>query len=143
MTSTRSAAAPGLHISRADLEHLIEEAIAALDLLDGDVDLEDNGDLEPSLGHYMCGIVDGEEECEDEGAQCDDEGHGDVADREYTLGAPEAGFGPNRGWAESQSGSVDDGDADDSAFEANQDLPHSASFELSSSRRPFRMASCS
>lgn len=46
MTSPRSAAATGLPISRTYLEALIEQAIAALDLLDGDVDLEDNGDTE-------------------------------------------------------------------------------------------------
>lgn len=36
--------------ARRRLEAKIEELIALLDLLDGDPDLEDNGDLEPSLG---------------------------------------------------------------------------------------------
>jgi hypothetical protein len=45
------------------LEGEIERLIAALDLLSGDPDLEDAHDSEPS--------------CEDEGAQCDDEGQYD------------------------------------------------------------------
>lgn len=36
--------------ARHRLEAKIEEMIALLDLLDGDPDLEENGDLEPSLG---------------------------------------------------------------------------------------------
>lgn len=35
---------------REELETRIEEMIALLDILDGDCDLEDNGDAEPSLG---------------------------------------------------------------------------------------------
>lgn len=35
---------------RSELERHIEELIALLDLLDDDADLEDEGDLEPSLG---------------------------------------------------------------------------------------------
>ncbi len=45
---------------RPVLESEIERLIAALDLIDNDPDFEDGGDLE--------------EVCEDEGAQCDDEG---------------------------------------------------------------------
>lgn len=37
-------------LTRKRLEAKIEELIEMLDLLDGDPDLEDNGDLEPSLG---------------------------------------------------------------------------------------------
>lgn len=46
--------------SRALLEAAIEKAIALLDEVDGDVDLEDSFDRE------VC--------CEDEGGQCEDEG---------------------------------------------------------------------
>lgn len=35
---------------RAELERRIEEMIALLDLMDGDPDLEDSGDDEPSIG---------------------------------------------------------------------------------------------
>lgn len=35
---------------RERLEAIIENAIDLLDMLDGDCDLEHNGDLEPSLG---------------------------------------------------------------------------------------------
>lgn len=45
---------------RAEAEAAIEQLLTILDDIDGDVDLEDGGDLEPA--------------CEDEGAQCDDEG---------------------------------------------------------------------
>lgn len=48
---------------RRELEELIEQAIAALDAFDGDPDLED--------------------QCEDEGAQC--EGEGEDSDREPDL----------------------------------------------------------
>ncbi|WP_221155323.1 hypothetical protein [Rhizobium lentis] len=37
-------------LRREIVEACIEELIALLDLLDGDPDLEDNGDLEPSIG---------------------------------------------------------------------------------------------
>ncbi len=47
-------ALPVSHFSRVDLENWIEAAVSYLDFLDGDPDLE--------------------ETCEDEGAQCDDEG---------------------------------------------------------------------
>lgn len=67
---------------RALLEAAIERAIETLDALDGDPDLE------PSLSstnvgcgvsfsqlHWFRGCTDDREhECEDEGAQCDDEG---------------------------------------------------------------------
>ena len=79
------------------LEDLRQAFLARLDALHGDCDLEDPGDLEPameeledgadgepSLGapegaqtysRQRCGTQDGrEEDCEDEGAQCDDEG---------------------------------------------------------------------
>lgn len=39
-----------LQIRRAELEARIEELVALLDLIDGDENLEDNGDLEPSFG---------------------------------------------------------------------------------------------
>lgn len=42
--------APAPLTTRARLEAAVEAAIAALDALDGDPDLEDFGDREPSLG---------------------------------------------------------------------------------------------
>jgi hypothetical protein len=71
---------------RVKLERAVERLLAKLDALDGDADLEDTGDAEPSLGaperlgryaqdHWAAsGTDDREEVCEDEGAQCDDEG---------------------------------------------------------------------
>lgn len=45
-----------IEITRARLEAKIEELIALLDMVDGDCDLEDNNDAEPSLGtHGMAG----------------------------------------------------------------------------------------
>ena len=41
---------PELLQTRQRLEGKIEELIGLLDFLDGDCDLEENGDLEPSLG---------------------------------------------------------------------------------------------
>lgn len=38
------------HTTRARLEAKIEELVSLLDLIDGDPDLEDTGDDEPSLG---------------------------------------------------------------------------------------------
>lgn len=43
---------PLLPENRTDLEALIEAAIARLDLMDPDTDLEDAGDDEPWLGAY-------------------------------------------------------------------------------------------
>jgi hypothetical protein len=64
------------------------ERITALDMMEVDPDFEENGDDEPWLGWAANGPredptggdgrelddTDAEEECEDEGAQCDDEG---------------------------------------------------------------------
>lgn len=75
------------------LEAIAEAAIEALDQIDGDADLEDGGDYEdedggdadgderePSLGwitterwHLVGGVLDLEEECEDEGHDSDTE----------------------------------------------------------------------
>ncbi len=41
-----------LEITRARLEAKIEELVALLDLLDGDENLEDGGDEEPSIGSH-------------------------------------------------------------------------------------------
>ncbi|MFN3506235.1 MAG: hypothetical protein ACK4ZU_02080 [Allorhizobium sp.] len=51
---------------RKRLEAKIEELIEMLDLLDGDPDLEDNGDMEPSIGStpYL-GEYDLEWDCSD------------------------------------------------------------------------------
>lgn len=45
-----------VQLTRSRLEAKIEELIELLDLLDGDPDLEDNGDMEPSIGSvpYLC-----------------------------------------------------------------------------------------
>lgn len=48
---------------RTELEARIEEMIALLDLLDGDPDLEDGGDYEPSLGVPGCRVK-GKFECD-------------------------------------------------------------------------------
>jgi hypothetical protein len=45
----RTLAAPTAHL-RATLEQAAERIIALLDAIDGDPDIEDSGDLEPSLG---------------------------------------------------------------------------------------------
>jgi hypothetical protein len=64
---------------REAIEAEIERLIAFLDLLDPDTDLEDNGDVEPSLG-------------------CRDDLEGDTADDEPWLGAPEPSMpAPYRG----------------------------------------------
>ncbi|WP_288427139.1 hypothetical protein [uncultured Agrobacterium sp.] len=39
-----------IELTRARLEARIEDLIALLDLVDGDCDLEEGGDLEPSIG---------------------------------------------------------------------------------------------
>ena len=56
----------------ADLENAVERAIAFLDALDGD------SDLEPSLGVYWAEgrwqTDDCEDQCEGEGEACEDEG---------------------------------------------------------------------
>ncbi len=68
--------------ARHRLEAKIEELIALLDLLDGDPDLEDNADAEPSLGSTAKCI--GNECVEDlELDDCDDEAGGD---EEPTMG---------------------------------------------------------
>ncbi len=61
---------------RAELETRIEELIALLDVIDGDCDLEDNGDMEPSLG--------GPSLYGRNGFECDLEG--DTSDDELSLG---------------------------------------------------------
>ncbi len=61
---------------RAEVEARIEELISLLDLLDGDCDLEENGDAEPSLGqsgYYLNGKLEYDLE-------------GDKSDDEFTLG---------------------------------------------------------
>lgn len=44
-----------VHAHRRTIEDAIEALIALLDLMDGDPDLEENGDLEPSLAHTVHG----------------------------------------------------------------------------------------
>lgn len=57
---------PAVVEKRAMLEAMIERAIDLLDQIDGDADLELEPDLEESFNREVS--------CEDEGAQCDDEG---------------------------------------------------------------------
>jgi hypothetical protein len=69
-------------LRRTALEALIEELIALLDLADGNPDLEDNADDEPSLGNAA--RCSGNECVEDlELDDCDDE---DGGDEEPTMG---------------------------------------------------------
>jgi hypothetical protein len=73
------------------LNEVLDQSLAlitALDMMEVDPDFEENGDDEPWLGWAANGPredptggdgrelddTDAEEECEDEGAQCDDEG---------------------------------------------------------------------
>ncbi|WP_206120828.1 hypothetical protein [Rhizobium laguerreae] len=74
-------------LRRAALETYIEELISLLDYLDDDADLEDNGDLEPSLGSSPQVI--GNEIAHDlELDDCDDEEGGDD---EPSMGWPNTG----------------------------------------------------
>jgi len=69
-------------LRREALEAYIENLIALLDLLDGDADLEDNGDFEPSIGSTPQCI--GNERFDDlEMDAADDE---DGGDDEHSLG---------------------------------------------------------
>lgn len=77
---------------RLTLATTIERLINLLDDLAPDTDLEDGGDAEPWLGWTDIGPQalakgvdhdDREEECEDEGAQCDDEGEIDSGVADY------------------------------------------------------------
>jgi hypothetical protein len=65
-----------LELRRSELETRIEELIALLDTLDGDPDLEDNGDAEPSIGNTP--------HCSVNGIEHDLEL--DLSDYEYSLG---------------------------------------------------------
>jgi hypothetical protein len=69
---------------RAELEARIEEMIGLLDVFDGDPDLEDNGDDEPSLGQSACS-ANGKPEYDLEG---------DTSDDEYSLGWRNPQLGP-------------------------------------------------
>ncbi|TAW32046.1 hypothetical protein ELH93_22155 [Rhizobium leguminosarum] len=69
-------------LRRETIEAYVEQLIALLDLLDGDSDLEDNGDFEPSIGSTPQCI--GNERCDDlELDSADDE---DGGDEEPTMG---------------------------------------------------------
>lgn len=63
-------------LRREIVEAYIEELIALLDILDGDPDLEENGDLEPSIGSTPLFV----------GDQCLYDLEIDDADAENTLG---------------------------------------------------------
>jgi hypothetical protein len=81
-----------IEITRSRLEAKIEELVALLDLVDGDCDLEDNNDAEPSLGtHGMCGR---------NGIEYDLEW--DTSDSEHSMGWSNPRFGDNTlptGWS--------------------------------------------
>lgn len=81
-----------LEITRARLEAKIEELVALLDLVDGDCDLEDNNDAEPSLGtHGMLGRDGIEDDLE-----------WDTADSEHSMGWSNPRFGESplpAGWS--------------------------------------------
>ena len=91
------------NFSRPILEAEIERLIGLLDTMDEDPDLEPEGNDEPSLGaterqsgswkglSAMCD--DREEDSEDEGAQCEDEGN-DSGDREPELSGFNCAWGP-------------------------------------------------
>lgn len=82
-----------LEITRARLEAKIEELVALLDLVDGDCDLEDNGDDEPSLGATGRLGPDGvEDDLED-----------DTSDSEHSMGWANPRFGEHtmpKGWSQ-------------------------------------------
>ena len=106
---------------RSSLCRLIDKLVTALDDIDGDPDVEDGADDEPSLsftGHLNQdaairgepmglaaerGEFDLEQACEDEGAQCDDEGcedenreaslSGSLGTYTHAVGPGETGFG--------------------------------------------------
>lgn len=65
--------------TRARLEAKIEELIALLDFVDGDCDLEDNGDLEPSIGGTYF-VIGNRAECDLEWDTADAEPSGDELD---------------------------------------------------------------
>ena len=82
-----------LEITRARLEAKIEELVALLDLVDGDCDLEDNGDDEPSLGTRGSGGPEGVEDDLEE----------DTSDSEHSMGWANPSFGKSplpAGWIE-------------------------------------------
>ncbi|NTG12672.1 hypothetical protein G6L05_02780 [Agrobacterium rhizogenes] len=87
----RSSSPAVLQHRRAELEARIEEMIGLLDILDGDPDLEDNGDDEPSIGQSACS-ANGKLEYDLEG---------DTSDDEHTLGWRNPNIGqyePPEGW---------------------------------------------
>ncbi|WP_174067122.1 hypothetical protein [Agrobacterium tumefaciens] len=81
-----------VEITRARLEAKIEELVALLDLVDGDCDLEGNGDDEPSLGTGGRLGRDGvEDDLED-----------DTSDSEHSMGWANPRFGESplpAGWS--------------------------------------------
>lgn len=68
-------------LRRAELEARIEELIALLDVIDGDPDIEDTGDDEPSIGF----------------------GRSIKGKEEYDLEEDKSDYEPNLGWSEAQS----------------------------------------
>lgn len=75
---------------RQHLEQMIEIAIALLDAIDGDPDLEETGDLEPYLAWVGAGP----------GVCCTD---GDREDDECDKGEPEQDDEPSLGWTDEEA----------------------------------------
>lgn len=87
------------HAFRAQVCRLVDRLITMLDEIDGDADLEDTGDEEPSLSAAIPSLAwessqdawlqgpdtDAEEQCEGEGEACEDEGT-DTGDDEPEVG---------------------------------------------------------
>jgi len=97
--------------TRKQLEALIEQAIETLDRLDGDLDLEDGHDHEPSLcgitagwGPFNCGNL------EDREDDIGDAREGNDDDKEPSLGSPELHY-----WCDTQ---------EDWAVGGRKDLEH-------------------
>lgn len=75
---------------RVKLEAKIEELIALLDVIDGDCDLEDNGDAEPSISSPVI-MINGKPECDLEWEDWHYEPSGDEGD--VSRGRFEGGSG--------------------------------------------------
>lgn len=78
---------------RAELESRIEEMIELLDVIDGDPDIEDNGDDEPSIGSTPM-LIGNKIEHDLEWAQADE--HGIADDDALHLFQQEGGFSGSR-----------------------------------------------
>lgn len=117
--------------NRTDLEALIEAAIARLDAMDPDADLEDGFDDEPSLGALECPADFGRGTIWLNTAGCDTDLEDDSCEDEPSLGAPECmAYAPHLCGAMNQSywarGSCDDREVA-CEDEGSADLSHQGS----------------